>query len=446
MTGSPPAQTNSTRMVAIGSFVGTTIEWYDFFLYGTAAALIFSPLFFPDVSPSMGLLASFGTYAVGFLARPLGGLIAGHVGDRVGRKAMLVTSLLIMGASTTLIGVLPTYDQVGMAAPLLLLVLRLAQGFGVGGEWGGAALMSVETAPAHRRGFYGSFTQIGVSGGMLLAVGAFSACRNIVGHEAFLQWGWRIPFLISGFLVIFGLVIRSRLHEPARFAELKETNTTSDKPLVSLLRHERRAVLLTTGMRLSQNTVYYLYTVFGIAYIGQSVGTESNLGLNAVLISSALGLVSVPLWALLSDRFGRRPVYLAGAVTSALFVGPYFLLTDTGHPVLIILAMVIGLNLFHDAMYGPQAAFFAEMFSTKVRYSGASLGYQIGSVLAGGFGPLIATALLELGGGRPWLVVGYFLLVSAVTMACAYLAPETLRTDMDGTGHREAERTESVPS
>lgn len=429
---SGPGKTNSPRMVALGSFVGTTIEWYDFFLYGTAAALVFSPLFFPDVSPAIGLIAAFATYAVGFLARPLGGVVAGHIGDRVGRKAMLVGSLLIMGASTTLIGLLPTHATIGIWAPILLLVLRLVQGFGVGGEWGGAALMSVESAPPNRRGFYGSFTQIGVSAGMLLAVGAFSIVRTVLDQEAFLAWGWRVPFLISGLLVVVGLLIRIGLAEPEKFADMKKNDTIVDKPVVELFRKERKAVYLTTGMRLSQNAIYYLYTVFGIAYIARSLGDEqTSIGLNSVLVASAIGLVSVPVWAALSDRYGRRPLYLFGAVTSALFIGPFFLMADTGNPVLIVLAMVIGLNFFHDAMYGPQAAFFSEMFSTGVRYSGASVGYQIGSVFAGGFSPLIATSLLAVGGGRPWLVVGYFTVLSVITAVCAYLSPETNRKNID---------------
>ena len=436
-------KTNSPRMVALGSFVGTTIEWYDFFLYVTAAALVFSPLFFPDISPAMGLIAAFGTYAVGFLARPLGGIVAGHIGDRVGRKSMLVASLMIMGTSTTLIGVLPTHDSIGMWAPILLLVLRLAQGFGVGGEWGGAALMSVESAPANRRGFYGSFTQIGVSAGMLLAVGAFSIFRTVLDEETFLAWGWRVPFLISGLLVFVGLLIRIGLSEPEKFAEMKQNDTIAEMPVVELFRTERRAVFLTTGMRLSQNAIYYLYTVFGIAYIARSLGSASSAGLNSVLIASAIGLVSVPVWAALSDRFGRRPLYLFGAVTSALFIAPFFLLADTGNPVLITLAMVVGLNIFHDAMYGPQAAFFSEMFSTGVRYSGASVGYQLGSVFAGGFSPLIATSLLALNNGRPWLVVAYFTVLSIITAVCAYLAPETNKSDInaDSSSHDTASST-----
>ncbi|MEV5540093.1 MFS transporter [Saccharopolyspora shandongensis] len=436
-------RTNSVRMVAIGSFVGTTIEWYDFFLYGTAAALVFSPLFFPDVSPAIGLIAAFGTYAVGFLARPLGALVGGHFGDRIGRKAMLVFSLITMGVGTAVIGALPTYGQIGVAAPVLLVALRLVQGFGVGAEWGGAALMSVETAPAHRRGLYGSFTQIGVSGGMLLAVGAFAIARTALSPQDFLAWGWRIPFLASGLLVVVGFIIRARLVEPESFAKMKQDSTISERPLVDVVKKERRAVWLTAGMRLSQNAVYYLYTTFGIAYVARSMGEDSNIGLQAVLVASAIGLVSVPLWARLSDKWGRRPLYLFGTVTSALFIAPFFLFADTGNEFLIVLGMVVGVNLFHDAMYGPQAAFFTELFSTGVRYSGVSLGYQFGSVISGGFAPLIATSLLALNDGRPWLVVAYFLVLSAITGVCAYLAPETFRRTL---GSAEQASTMPAPS
>ena len=390
---------------------------------------MFSPLFFPDVSPAVGLIASFATYAVGFLARPLGALVGGHVGDRIGRKAMLVASLLIMGIATSLIGVLPTYDHVGIVAPLLLLLLRLAQGFGVGGEWGGAALMTVESAPPGKRGLYGSFTQIGVSGGMLLAVGAFTLSKVSMSSEAFLSYGWRIPFLASAALVFIGFIIRAKLAEPESFQKLKDENALPDNPLKEVIKTESRSIWLTMGMRMAQNTVYYLYTTFGIVYIAQSIGSDTNLGLYSVLIASTIGLVSVPLWAALSDRVGRRPVYLFGTVTSAIFIAPFFLFADTGNPILIVLAVVIGLNLFHDAMYGPQAAFFSELFSTRVRYSGASMGYQFGSVLAGGFAPLIATSLLAANDGKPWYIVGYFLALSVITFVAAYLAPETGKVD-----------------
>ncbi|RBP68095.1 metabolite-proton symporter [Brevibacterium sanguinis] len=416
---------------AIGSLVGTSIEWYDYFLYGTAAAVVFGPLFFPDVDPLIGLMASFGTFAVGFLARPLGGFVAGHVGDRVGRKAMLVASLLIMGIGTTLIGALPTFAQIGYWAPALLLLLRILQGFGAGAEWGGAALMSVEHAPSNKRGFYGSFTQIGVPVGMLMATGAFALTRALIGTSGFLDWGWRLPFLSSAILIVVGFVIRMALQDPPKFQEMKEQNEVSKNPIADVYRHEQRNVWLATGMRVSQNAVYYLYTVFAISYVARSLGSDSNVTLVAVMISSAVGIVSTPLWAILSDRIGRRRIYMFGAIGGGLFMAPFFLLADTGNPALIVIAMLIGVNFFHDAMYGPQAAYFSELFSTGVRYSGASISYSIGSVFGGGFSPLIATALLAAGGGSPWLIIVYFLILSAITASCAYLTKETSRRDID---------------
>lgn len=427
----PEKPRNTATRSAVGSLIGTSIEWYDYFLYGTAAAVVFSPLFFPDIDPIIGLMASFGTFAVGFLARPVGGLVAGHVGDRIGRKAMLVASLLIMGVGTTLIGALPTFAQIGYWAPILLLLLRVLQGFGAGAEWGGAALMSVEHATKNRRGFYGSFTQIGVPVGMLMATGAFTLTRALSGSEAFLSWGWRLPFLASAILVVVGFIIRIALEDPPKFKEMKEQNTVSEKPIVDVYRNEQRNLWLATGMRVSQNAVYYLYTVFAISYVARSLGSDSNVTLIAVMISSAVGIFSTPLWAILSDKIGRRKLYIFGAIGSGIFTVPFFLFADTGNPFLIVIAMLLGVNFFHDAMYGPQAAYFSELFSTGVRYSGASISYSLGSVFGGGFSPLIATALLAAGGGNPWLIIVYFCILSAITAVCAYLAPETNRRDID---------------
>lgn len=424
------SRSNATRS-AIGSLIGTSIEWYDYFLYGTAAAVVFSPLFFPDIDPIIGLMASFGTFAVGFLARPVGGFVAGHVGDRIGRKAMLVASLLIMGIGTTLIGALPTFAQIGYWAPILLLLLRIFQGFGAGAEWGGAALMSVEHATKNRRGFYGSFTQIGVPVGMLMATGAFTLTRALAGSDAFMTWGWRIPFLASAILIIVGFIIRIALEDPPKFKEMKEQNSVSEKPIADVYRNEQRNLWLATGMRVSQNAVYYLYTVFAISYVARSLGSDSNVTLVAVMISSAVGIFSTPLWAILSDKIGRRKLYIFGAIGSGVFMTPFFLFADTGNPFLIVIAMLVGVNFFHDAMYGPQAAYFSELFSTKVRYSGASISYSLGSVFGGGFSPLIATALLAAGGGSPWLIIIYFCVLSAITAVCAYLAPETNSRDID---------------
>ncbi|MDN5914737.1 MAG: MHS family MFS transporter [Pseudonocardia sp.] len=416
------------RRAALAGLVGTTIEWYDFYLYATAAALVFGPLFFSDVDPAAGVLASFATYAAGFGARPLGAVVSGHLGDRIGRRAVLVGALLLMGLATTAIGILPTYPTAGILAPVLLVVLRLLQGFAVGGEWGGAVLMSVEhSAGGKRRGLFGSFPQIGSSAGMLLASGVFAAVRGSMDSQTFLAWGWRIPFLLSIVLVGVGLAIRLTLPDPKVFTDTRDRGGLSERPVVDVLRTERRNVVLTIGMRIAQNSLYVLATTFALTYLTQTgSGAPPNAGLRAVVVASAIGLFSTPLWAILSDRVGRKPVYLGGAVGSAVFLGAFFLLLDTGSTPLIVLAMVLLVNVFHDAMYGPQAAWYSELFSTRVRYSGASLGYQVGSVVAGA-APLIATALLLAGGGRPWLIWAFFLVLSAITITATVLAPETHR-------------------
>ena len=420
----------SPRTVALGSVIGTTIEWYDFYLYATATALVFEPLFFPDISPTAGTFASFATYAAGFGARPIGAVISGHLGDRLGRKSVLVGALLLMGLTTAAIGVLPSYGQVGLAAPAALAALRVVQGLAVGAEWGGAALLSVEHAPPGRRGLYGSFTQLGSPAGMLLATAVFSLARAASG-EAFLDWGWRIPFLVSVVLVAIGLAIRLRLTEAEVFGRLRERGDTARLPVVQVLRDQPRNVVLTTGLRLSQIALFVLLTTYSLSYLTDKFGSGDSTGLIAVVIASTIGLVGTPLWAALSDRVGRRPLYLFGALGGTVALALFFLAAATGSKVAVIAAIVLGVTVTHDAMYGPQAAWFAELFDTHVRYSGSSLGYQIGAVLSGGFAPLIAAALLTAGGGNPWLIVVYFAVLSALTYAAARSAPETYRDDID---------------
>ncbi len=427
-----PTRERIPRRAALAGLVGTTIEWYDFYLYATAAALVFGPLFFTDVDPAAGVLASFATYAAGFGARPIGAVVSGHLGDRIGRRTVLVGALLLMGLATTAIGALPTYADVGVLAPVLLVLMRLLQGLAVGAEWGGAVLMSVEHSAGKRRGLFGSFPQIGSSAGMLLASGVFALVRGAMDAETFLAWGWRIPFLLSIVLVGVGLAIRLTLPDPTVFTDARDRGELARRPVVDVLRTERRNVFLTIGMRIAQNSLYVLATTFALTYLTRTgSGADPNAGLTAVVVASAIGLFSTPLWAVLSDRVGRKPVYLAGAVGSAAFVGVFFLLLDTGSTWAIVLAMVVLVNVFHDAMYGPQAAWYSELFSTRVRYSGASLGYQFGSVVAG-FAPLAATALLLAGGGRPWLIWAFFLVLSAITITATVLAPETHRSAIDG--------------
>lgn len=415
----------SITQVAVASFIGTAIEWYDFFLYGTAAALIFNRLFFPTFAPLAGTLAAFGTYAVGFIARPLGGVIFGHYGDKIGRKSMLSLTLLLMGTATFCIGLLPTYETLGVWAPLLLILLRVLQGFGVGGEWGGAVLMAVEHAPDGKRGFYGSWPQIGVPAGLLLSTGVFSLVSTLP-EEQLLAWGWRLPFLLSIILVGVGLFIRLRIHETPAFNQVKEAGEEAQIPLFEAIRAHPRNILLAMGARVAENGFFYVYSVFALVYVTEQLKLPRSTILHGVLLATVCEFFSIPFFGALSDRIGRRPVYMAGAAISALFSFPFFWLLDTKQSLLIWLAVVIGLSLGHGAMYGPQASFFSELFGARVRYSGASLGYQLASVFAGGLSPLIATALLSWSGGRPWPIALYMMGMASITLVSVYLAAETL--------------------
>jgi MFS transporter, MHS family, shikimate and dehydroshikimate transport protein len=422
------SQRTSIAQVVIASFIGTTIEWYDFFLYGTAAALIFNRLFFPTFDSLVGTLAAFGTYAVGFVARPLGGIIFGHYGDKIGRKSMLSLTLLLMGTATFCIGLLPTYTSIGVWAPISLVVLRVVQGFGVGGEWGGAVLMAVEHAPAGRRGFYGSWPQVGVPAGLLLSTAIFSLVAKLP-EEQLLTWGWRVPFLLSVVLVGVGVFIRLRVQESPEFSRVKETGQEARVPLLDAVRAHPGNILLAMGARVAENGFFYLYSVFALVYVTEQLGLSRSTILNGVLLATVCELVAIPAFGALSDRVGRRPVYLLGAAFSALFSFPFFWLLDTRQTPLIWLAVVLGLGLGHGAMYGPQASFFSELFGARVRYSGASLGYQLASVFAGGLSPLIATALLAWSGGKPWPIAAYMVGMALITLVSVYLAAETLVGD-----------------
>ena len=420
--------TNSVRLVAVASFIGTTIEWYDFFLYGTAAALVFNRLFFPTFDPLMGTLAAFGTYAVGFFARPVGGIVIGHYGDKIGRKSMLVLTLVVMGVATFLIGLLPTYEQIGPWAAVGLVLLRVAQGFGVGGEWGGAVLMAVEHAPPGRRGYYGSWPQIGVPAGLVISTAVFALFSRLP-EEQFLSWGWRIPFLLSALLVIVGLMIRVRILETPAFTKVKEESREARQPVIELLKTYPKQVLLAMGARFGENGAFYIYSVFVLTYATQHVKMPQQVVLNAMLIGAGLELMAIPFFGAMSDRFGRRPVYLFGAIATALWAYPLFKLLDSGSPPLVGLALIVAFVFSHAAMYGPQAAFFSELFGTRVRYSGASLGAQLAAVLAGGTSPFIATLLLARYGTNALSL--YLIFMAAVSIVAVILASETHRDHID---------------
>ncbi|MFE5400223.1 MFS transporter [Streptomyces sp. NPDC056580] len=445
----PPAPSNLPRIVA-ASLIGTTIEWYDFFLYGSAAALVFNKLFFPDSDPLVGTLLSFLTYAVGFAARPLGALVFGHYGDRLGRKKLLVLSLLMMGGATFAIGLLPTHATVGSAAPVLLTMLRLVQGFALGGEWGGAVLLVSEHGDARRRGFWAAWPQTGAPAGQLLATGVLSLLTAVLSDDAFGTWGWRIPFLLSGVLVIVGLWIRLSVDESPVFkealqrAESRRAEKPEKLPLVSVLRHHWKDVLVAMGARMAENISYYVITAFILVYATTSAGVSKQTALNAVLVASAVHFAVIPAWGALSDRVGRRPVYLLGAAGVGLWMFPFFRLIDTGSFGYLLLAVTVGLVL-HGAMYAPQAAFFAEMFATRMRYSGASIGAQFASVAAGAPAPLIATALLsDYGSSTP--IALYVIAAAVLTLIAVGVAQETRHRDLAEVESRDDDRAEASPA
>jgi len=418
----------SPRKVIVASLIGTSLEWYDFFLYGTASALVFNKLFFPNFDPLVGTLLAFATYAVGFIARPLGGLVFGHFGDRVGRKQVLIVTLLIMGIATFLIDALPTYQAIGVAAPILLVVLRFVQGLGLGGEWGGAVLMSLEHGAPDRRGLNASWPQVGVPVGNLLAAGVLGLLNLLLTEDAFLSWGWRIAFFLSGALVLVGLWIRMTITESPLFEEVESAGEKARMPLIEVIKRHPRGLLVAMGARLGTDVAFYTFTLYILTFLTANLGLPRSVGLNAVLIGSAVQIALIPLFGGLSDRYGRRPVYALGAVSAAVWAFVFFPLLSTRSPVVIVLATVVAL-ITHAAMYGPQAAFIAELFSTELRYSGASMGYQIAGVLGGGIAPLVSIALAGAT-GTAFAVSFYVLAMVALTLIALWAAPETAWEDL----------------
>ncbi|WP_051172314.1 MFS transporter [Microbacterium indicum] len=409
------------RRVLLSAFAGTTIEWYDFYLYGTAAALVFNVQFFPTQSEFASTIASFASLAVGFLARPVGGIVAGHLGDRIGRKALLVASLLIMGIASTLIGLLPNYDVLGWWAAAALVALRLVQGFAAGAEWGGSALLSVEHAPPARRGLFGSFTQIGSAAGMLLATAAFVLVQAATTDEQFAAFGWRIPFLLSALLVALGLWVRLGVADAPEFQDVKDRGETRRMPVVEIFAHHWRPLLVTIFQRVAQNSVYFLITVYMLSYLASTRG-DDQAGTVAVMIASAVGLATGPFWGWLSDRVGRKPVTAFGFIAIAVFGWVFFAFLTSGDLALLPIVVIFGMNIAHDAVYGPQAAWFAEQFPVEVRYSGVNLGYQLGSVIGGGIMPLVAALLYAAGGETPWLICGYLTFLCVLSGTATLLA------------------------
>jgi metabolite-proton symporter len=415
---------SSLRQVIVASLIGTTIEWYDFFLYGTAAALVFGKLFFPSSDPLTGVLQAFLTYSLGFVARPIGGIVFGHFGDRIGRKRLLMASLVLMGVSSMAMGLLPTHQQIGAWAPLLLTTLRFVQGFAVGGEWGGAVLMAGEFGDARRRGAAAGWPQVGVPAGNLLASGVLAVMAAALSERDFLAWGWRVAFLLSGLLVAVGWWVRSTLSESPEFeaAEARAAQAQEPAPALQALKHRPGGVAVGAGLKFGENVSYYIITTFSIAYLA-TLHAPRQAGLNAVLLGSFAEMLTLPLFSALSDRMGRRPVYAIGAGGMALWAFVFFGLLHATAPWSVSAAIVVALVL-HGAMYGPQAAFISELFPTRYRYSGASIAYQVTSIFAGSLAPVIAVALLQHAHATLPISI-YVAIACAISVAAALVGRET---------------------
>jgi metabolite-proton symporter len=421
-------ETTSMGKIAFASFIGTAIEFYDFYIYGTAAALVLGGVFFPEATPLRGTLLAFATFAVGFAARPLGGIVFGHYGDRVGRKAMLIFSLLVMGVATFLIGLLPGYAAIGITAPVLLVILRFLQGVGLGGEWGGAVLMATEHAPTDKRGFYSSFPQVGPAVGFLLSSGLFLLLSVSLSEEQFNAWGWRIPFLLSIVLVVIGLYVRITIAETPIFKRAMETQTRARVPFLDMVRTYPIVLALTSGGILLAYVLFYIITTFSLSYGTTLLGLPSSTVLYCTMIAVGLMGVGVPIFAVLSDKMGRRRLCLGAAVLAGLWAFPLFWLFNTGRPILIALGFSVGMIIF-AMLYGPMGAFLPELYGTRLRYSGAAVSYNLGGVLGGALAPIIATQLLA-STGASWAISVYILAMAVVTFVSVFLLSETYLTDL----------------
>ncbi len=422
-------KSKASRRVSLASLVGTTIEWYDFYLFGTASALFFNKLFFPKISPIAGIMAAYATYAVGFFARPLGGVIFGHYGDRISRKKMLVITLCMMGISTFLIGLLPTYETIGLFAPLLLVILRCVQGIAVGGEWAGAVVMSAEVSREKERGFYSSWPNAGAPLGLVISIAIF-LIFSALPNDQFLSWGWRIPFLLSFIVIIVGLYIRLQIMESKIFVDAMKHKRPPKVPALEMLRSHLRNFLLAIGARLIESASFYVVTVFILSYGTFELHLSKSLLLSAVMVGAVLETLSIPYFGMLSDRIGRRPVYIAGALLMALFAFPFFWLLQTKNPVLIFSTVVFAMCIPHAMMHGAQGAFYSELFKTRVRYSGTAIAYHLSAALSGGLAPLIATGLVEWAHGSTWPVSTYLIFMAVITIFCVYLAVERAQEDI----------------
>jgi len=420
--------TGSLRRIVWSSVIGTAVEWYDFLIYGAATALVFNKIFFAAGNPSLATIAAFGTYGVGFFARPLGAAIFGHYGDRVGRKAMLAITIIVMGLGTFLIGLLPTYQQIGFAAPVLLVALRFLQGIGLGGEWGGAVLMVVENCPTRRRGLLGSCVQIGNPIGNIAAIGMFSLVATLP-EQQFLSWGWRIPFLISIFLVGVGLYIRLSMEETPVCRQVKAKNEILQLPVIEIFKHHRRPFFTAVCLKISEIAWASIAGVFVMSYVTVNLGLPRSLVLNGAFAASLTALFAIPLFGWLSDRIGRKTMFFASCAFSALFAFPFFWLLDTRDPTIVILTIVVAISFGQMVMFGIGAPWYSELFSARLRYSGASLGFQVGAALSGGLSPLIAASLMAWSGAT-WPVSVFLIICAMITATATYIAPEMANKEL----------------
>lgn len=420
---------STSRRAAAGSFIGTTVEWYDYFIYGTAAALVFPTVFFRDLRAGPATFASLGTFAVAFLLRPLGGVIIGHFGDRIGRKRMLIGTLSAMGIGTGLIGLLPTFADIGYWAPVLLVLLRMVQGFALGGEWGGAALMTTEHAPAGRRGLYGSTMQMGVPAGLLLSTGAFAVVASLPNKD-FFAWGWRIPFLLSFCLLGIGMYIRLRVSESPTFQRIEAEGAQPALPIVEVLRDERKKTIVLVLLQSVANVGYFLITVYALTYITKFLHLPRSWAVTGLLLAAAADLVMQPVFGALSDRYGRRKVYAFGAAFLGAYAFPFFALLGSGSEMLVWLALVLGLGVGHASTGSLHGVIYAEQYPTRYRYSGASVAYQLSGIVSSAPTPLIAAWLVD-NTGSAMFVAGYVVLAAVITLVCLTQIEETYRVEID---------------